>query len=387
MRGAHRTEEIAPFYVMQILARAAQLEEDGKDVIHMEVGEPDFDTAPCIVEAGRRALAEGRTHYTQAIGIRPLREAVARFYHDRYGAQVSADRIVITPGATGALQLVLAAIVDPGRSVVMADPGYPCNRHYVTLFGGRTISVPVGPETNYQLNADLVGEHMDDDAVAIVVASPANPTGAVLDDAGLQGLMAFAADHDQHLIVDEIYHGLTYDRSPATAAVSPSVFVVNSFSKYFGMTGWRIGWVVAPPEHMDALDRLAQNMFLAVSTMAQHAALAAFQPETIQVLEHRREEFRCRRDYLVPALKKLGFHVPVEPAGAFYVYADSSALVPDSFTFCRDLLEDAGVAVTPGLDFGAHRAADHIRFAYTTSIDRLREGVDRIARFMEIARP
>ncbi|MCD6498333.1 MAG: pyridoxal phosphate-dependent aminotransferase [Deltaproteobacteria bacterium] len=386
MRGAHRTEEIAPFYVMQILARAAELEAAGKDVVHMEVGEPDFDTAPPIVEAGRRALAEGKTHYTPAIGIRALREAVSQFYRNRYDVEVPAERIVITPGATGALQLVLAATVDSGRSVMMTDPGYPCNRHYVTLLGGRTIAVPVDPETNYQLNADLAAKYMDADTAALLVASPANPTGAVLDDAGLQSLMALAADQNRFLIVDEIYHGLSYGRSLPTAAASPSVFVVNSFSKYFGMTGWRIGWVVAPPEHMDALDRLAQNMFLAVSTMAQHAALAAFQPETIQVLEQRRDEFQRRRDYLVPALKKLGFGVPVDPAGAFYVYADSSAVVPDSFSFCRDLLEEAGVAVTPGLDFGSHRAADHIRFAYTTSIDRLREGMDRTARFMESRR-
>ncbi len=379
-----RALEIEPFYVMQILARAKALEAQGRDIVHMEVGEPDFDTPEPIVEAGRKALADGRVHYTAAVGIEPLREAIAAFYESRYGVTVSPRRIVITPGATGGLQLVLASLLEAGDKVLLTDPGYPCNRHYVRLFEGRPQLVAVGPQQGYQFDLPSLEENWSNDVKAVLVASPANPTGAVIDDDLLAGIEGFVSGRGARLIVDEIYHGLVYDVSPKTAlSISDEVFVINSFSKYFGMTGWRIGWIVVPESFVEVTDRLAQNMVLAVSTPAQYAALAAFEPHTIEILEERRQAFRKRRDFLVPGLKRLGLSIPVMPQGAFYLYADVTAHSRDSFGLARALLEEASVAVTPQADFGKHDPGRYIRFAYTTSIDRLKEGLTRMERFLE----
>ena len=380
---ARRLEDLQPFHVMKLLARARELEAAGRDIVHMEIGEPDFDTAALIVEAGQAALAAGRTHYTPATGLPALREAIAAHYAETSGIEVDSRRILVTPGASGALQLVLSAVVDPGRAVLMADPGYPCNRNFVRLLEAEAMSVPVGPEEGYQLTAEAVAGAWTERTVAVLAASPSNPCGTLLEADAIEALHRTARAHGGVLILDEIYHGLTYSRAADTAlAVSDELFVVNSFSKYYGMTGWRLGWLVAPPSHVEALDVLAQNLFLAAPTVSQWAALAAFQPQTREILEARREEFRRRRDFLLPALRALGFSVPVTPEGAFYIYADCSALTDDSFAFSEALLEEAGVAVTPGIDFGCHRAREHLRFAYTTGLDRLEEGVERIARFL-----
>ncbi len=382
-RIADRMGEIQPFHAMALLARARDLEAQGRSIIHMEVGEPDFDTPAPIVEAGLLALRTGHTHYTPAVGLTELRESIARFYAQRYGVDVEPRQIVVTPGASGALQLVMGVLVNPGDEVLMADPGYPCNRHFVRLMEGRPVSVPVGPETGYQLNGELVARHWSQQTVAAMLASPSNPTGTLVGAGELGDIAQVAADRGGRLIVDEIYHGLVYGGDAGTAlAVDSTAFVLNSFSKYFGMTGWRIGWLVVPDGYMAAVDKLAQNIFLAASTPAQYAALAAFEPETIAILDQRRSEFQRRRDFLVPALRELGFDIPAEPQGAFYIYADCSRLTSDSFDFALRLLEEAGVAVTPGIDFGTHNAGKYIRFAYTTSLDRLAEGVDRLAEFV-----
>ena len=368
---------------MDILARARALEVQGRSIIHMEIGEPDFPTPDPIIQAGIAALQTGKTHYTPALGLPALREAIAGFYASRYGVRVSADRIVITPGSSGALLLAMGVLLDPGDEVLMADPGYPCNRHFVRFTEGQAVGVPAGPDTNYQLTAELAERYWSPKTKAAMVASPANPTGTLLSLDALRDLHAVVSGRGGALIVDEIYHGLTYGCDAATAlAVSDDVFVINSFSKYFGMTGWRLGWLVAPQAFVPALDRLAQNIFLAASTPAQHAALAAFQPETLQILEARREEFRQRRDFLLPALRAIGFDIPVTPEGAFYLYADCARFSRDSEDFARRLLEEAGVAITPGLDFGHFEPETHVRFAYTTEMERLREGVGRIARFV-----
>jgi aspartate/methionine/tyrosine aminotransferase len=381
---SRRTEDIAPFHVMDILARARALEAAGRSIVHMEIGEPDFPTVSPIIEAGRAALAAGHTHYTPALGLPVLRAAIAAFYRQRYGVEVAPDRVVVTPGASGALLLALGALLDRDDELLLADPGYPCNRHLARFAEARAVAVPVGPESGYQLTADAVQRHWSPRTRAVLVASPANPTGTLLDLDTLRAIHEVASAAGGALIVDEIYHGLTYGcEAPTALAVSEEVFVVNSFSKYFGMTGWRLGWLVAPQVFIPVLDRLAQNLFLAAPTVAQHAALAAFQPETLALLEARREEFRRRRDFLVPALRRLGFEVPVMPQGAFYVYAGCRRFTHDSLAFARELLEKAGVAVTPGVDFGSHEAHVHLRFAYTTGLDRLEEGVARLARFME----
>ena len=290
----------------------------------------------------------------------------------------------MTPGGSGALLLVMAALVEPGREVLLADPGYPCNRNFVELFGGRARGVPVGPEDRFQLRAERLEAVLAAETAAVMVATPSNPTGTLLSGAELAALHARCVAARTALVVDEIYHGLSYlDRPlPTAAALDPAPFVVNSFSKYYGMTGWRLGWLVAPPDYVEALDNLAQNLFLAAPTPAQWAALAAFAPETQAELERRRARFRRRRDFLVPALRELGFGIPCEPEGAFYVYADCSGLADDSLTLAHELLERAGVAVTPGLDFGRHAPERYLRFAYTTSLAQLEAGVERMRRFL-----
>ena len=378
---ARRLEGIAPFHVMDILARARAMEAEGRSIIHMEIGEPDFPTSPAIVEAGIAALREGHTHYTPALGLPSLRAAIAVSYPPE--ASVKPDHVVVTPGASGALTLICAALINPGDQVLMTDPGYPCNRHFVRLFGGEAVSIPVGPDTAYQLTPDLIRRHWTRKTRAVLLASPSNPTGTLIPDKDMQAMAATVGEPGGVLIVDEIYHGLTYGTSVNSAlSHSPDVIVLNSFSKYYGMTGWRLGWLVAPAKFLPALDRLAQNIFLAASTPAQYAALAAFRPDVKAELNRRRDVFRKRRDFLLPALRELGFEIPVTPEGAFYLYADVSRFTNDSMAFAEQLLDKTGVAITPGIDFGAHRANEHVRFSYANTMENLREAVRRIGEFV-----
>lgn len=371
---------IQPFHVMALLARARELEATGRSVIHMEIGEPDFVTPQPLIDAGIRALQDGRTHYTPAAGLWTLREKIAGFYQTRYGLAVEPERIVITPGASAALQLVLAVLVNTGDHVLLADPGYPCNRNFVHLLNGEPVAVPVDAASRYQPVPQQVSDCWTDQTRALLVASPSNPTGTLLDDNTLREYHNITGRNGGSLIVDEIYHGLTYEGPAQTAlAVSDDIFVINSFSKYFGMTGWRLGWLIAPREVIPDIEKLAQNLFLAAPTLAQYAALMAFDDEVIAILDARRDEFRLRRDYLLPALRDIGFEIPVTPAGAFYLYADCSRFTDDSYSFAERLLEEAGVAVTPGIDFGRNQPESHVRFAYTTSLENLQEGVRRLA--------
>jgi aspartate/methionine/tyrosine aminotransferase len=382
-RAAQRLGTIERFHVLSILARARALEDAGRSIIHLEIGEPDFDTVAPIRDAGAQAIMRGDTHYTPALGLPALRSAISHFYAQRYAADVAADRIVITPGASGALLLALSLLVDPGDEVLLPDPGYPANRNFVRLLNGVPTGIPVGADSRYQLQAGHIGAHWSERTVAALVASPSNPTGTLLEHAEIKALNAAVNARGGALIVDEIYHGLTYAVQPSTAqSVGDDLIVVNSFSKYFGMTGWRLGWLVVPPRFVDAAERIAQNIFLAPPTAAQHAALAAFSPSTMALLDARRDEFRRRRDFLLPALRELGFRIPQVPEGAFYIYADCSDLATDSMAFARALLEEEGVAITPGVDFGSHQAAQHVRFAYTRPVAVLQEGVERMTRFL-----
>ncbi|WP_421683679.1 pyridoxal phosphate-dependent aminotransferase [Stutzerimonas urumqiensis] len=383
-----RSGAIEPFHVMALLARANELQADGHDVIHLEIGEPDFTTAAPIVAAGQAALAMGHTRYTAARGLPALRAAIASFYEQRYGVAVDPGRILVTPGGSGALLLASSLLVDPGRHWLLADPGYPCNRHFLRLIEGEAQLVPVGPTDRYQLTPALVDRYWNDASVGALVASPANPTGTVLSRDELAGLSAAVNRKGGHLVVDEIYHGLTYGMDAASVLeVDDEAFVLNSFSKYFGMTGWRLGWLIAPEAAVPELEKLAQNLYISASTVAQHAALACFEPETLAILEQRRMAFAARRDFLLPALRELGFDIALEPEGAFYLYADISAFGGDAFQFCRHFLETEHVAFTPGLDFGRHLASRHVRFAYTQDIDRLKQAVERIARGLQTWRP
>ena len=379
-----RAADIRPFYVMDLLARARQLEAEGRSVLHLEVGEPDFATARPIIEAGIQALRELKTQYTPALGLPELRASIADHYRARFGVAIDPRRVIVTPGASGALQLALSVLVDTGDNVLLTDPGYPCNRNMIRLLGADYTVVPVGAETRFQMQAGHIGEYWNERSVAAMIASPSNPTGTMIEQNELADLIQAVSAAGGRLIVDEIYQGLVYDGDDTTAlALTDDVFAINSFSKYFGMTGWRLGWMVAPEEYVDAIDRVAQNLFLAASTLAQHAALAAFEPETVEVLERRVEKFRERRDYLLPVLREMGFDIPVEPGGAFYIYADCSAITHDAFTWTRSLLEDEAVALTPGIDFGEFGASTHVRFAYTRPIDELERACCRIARFIQ----
>jgi len=380
---ATRLAAIAPFHVMDLLARAQALEREGRDIIHMEIGEPDFPTPPPIVAAAQKHLAGGRVFYTPALGLPELRRAIAGFYATRYGIELPASRIVVTAGASGALLLALACLAEPGSEWLLSDPGYPCNANFVRSFEGAPVCIPLREEQRFQPALADLEAHWNERTAGALFASPANPTGTLLDDATLAMIAGFVRARGGQLIVDEIYHGLTYEGDASTALqFGDDIFIVQSFSKYFNMTGWRLGWLVVPERFARDIEKLAQNLFIAPSTPAQYAALAAFEPNTIALLEERRREFGRRRDYLVPALEELGFSVRAKPSGAFYVYAECSALTSDSEQFAHDLLEVAGVATTPGLDFGKHAPRSHLRFAYTTSEDRLREAVGRIRRYL-----
>jgi aspartate/methionine/tyrosine aminotransferase len=381
---ARRMDDIEPFHVMDLLARAKALEAEGRSIIHMEVGEPDFVTPEPVIRAGQQALQQGLTHYTAAPGIPALRQAIAEHYQAHYQVEVAPEQVVVTPGASGALLLIMGVLINPGDEVLMADPGYPCNRHFVRLMEGRAKGIAVDAANRYQLTLAQVRAHWSAHTRAVMLASPSNPTGTVIEADELKAIVEFVRQQQGYVIVDEIYHGLIYEGEVMTAAaMADHVFVINSFSKYFNMTGWRLGWTVAPIAAVRNLDKLAQNIFLAPSTLSQNAALAAFSEETRALLEQRRQAFRQRRDYLLPALREIGFEIPAQPQGAFYLYANCRHFTDDSYRFCYDLLEQAGVAITPGIDFGQHLAGQHVRFAYTTSLENLAEGVKRIARYLK----
>ena len=379
-----RAKNLSPFHVMDILAQAKLLEKQGKTICHLEIGEPDFSTAEVIIDSGIKALKEAKTHYTPALGLPELRHAVAEYYERKFSLNINPARIIITPGASGALQLALSSLLDAGDNVLLADPGYPCNRNIAQVLAVETIAIPVSSEKYYQLDAEAVAKYWNSKTRAAMVATPSNPTGTILPEEQLQALCHLVESKNGSLIVDEIYQGLVYDVEDYTAlSISDDCFVINSFSKYFGMTGWRLGWMVVPEEYVDAIDRIAQNIFLAPSTISQYAALTALKAETQIILDSRRDIFKQRRDYLLPALEQMGFDIAVKPQGAFYIYANCGRFTDDSFNWVKNLLLEQGVALTPGIDFGEHDAGKHCRFAYTQSLEKLEQAVDKIAAFIQ----
>lgn len=376
---ADRMKHIEPFRVVEVLTRAKEMEAAGLDVVHMEAGEPDFATIDPIIDSAKKALDDGATYYTSALGLPELRQKVADFYLQQYGVEIPAKRVLITPGASGALLMVAALLVNPGEGVLMTDPGYPCNRNFLRLVGGEGQLVPVGVEDRYQLTAATAEQAWCENTIGALVASPANPTGEILRRDELEALHSLVQSKGGTLIVDEIYHGLTYGKeAPSILEITDEAFVINSFSKFFGMTGWRLGWMVVPEDAVPELERLAQNVFISMSTMGQYGALAGFDADALKLLEERRDVFHQRRDYLVPALREIGFDIPHTPDGALYVYANIEKFSHDSMAFCKDMLEQHHVAITPGADFGHHQAQTHVRFAYTTSLEQLKKGVERL---------
>ena len=374
---------IEPFHVMELLAIARAMEAQGKQIVHMEIGEPDFVTPEPVIRAAESALRQGLTHYTPAVGLTQLRERIAAYYQARFNANVSPEQIIITPGASGALLLALGVLINSGDKVAMSDPGYPCNRHFVRMFDGKPVGVPVDAGTRYQLTVDLLKQAKTGQLAAVMLASPSNPTGTLLASDQMDQWIRYVEKEQCYLLMDEIYQGLVYGRESSTiAGQCDHAFVINSFSKYFCMTGWRLGWLVVPPGYKREVDKLAQNIFLAPSTLAQYAAIAAFGDDSIAILESQRQQFQQRRDFLKGAIQELGFKLLVEPEGAFYLYADCSRFTNDSFEFCHTLLKETGVAITPGKDFGSHYSHRYVRFAYTTGMEKLEQGVENLRGFL-----
>ena len=377
---AARMGAIRPFRVVEVMERAWALEAAGRHIVHLEVGEPDFGTPAPVVEAATRAIADGRVRYTSSLGIPPLREAISGYYAMRFGLAVPARRIVVTTGASGALLLALAATVEGGDEVLLTDPGYPCNRNLVHLCAGVPRPVPVDAGSGYQLTSGLVAEHWHEATRGVLLATPSNPTGTIVPPAELAAIVAAVADRGGVSFVDEIYGELVYDAAPhSVLAGSDDVFVINSFSKTFGMTGWRLGWMVCPEWALAAIELLAQNLYISPPGPAQQAAVAAFTPEVWDVVEERRLAFAKRRQVLVDGLRDIGFSVPLTPQGAFYVYAGCKRFAADSSALVARLLAEAGVATTPGNDFGDFGAEGHMRFSYTTALDQITLGLERMA--------
>ncbi|WP_444633032.1 pyridoxal phosphate-dependent aminotransferase [Cupriavidus oxalaticus] len=382
---AARVANINAFHVMELAKQAAELERAGRHIVHMGIGEPDFTAAEPVVRAAEAAMRRGVTQYTGALGIHPLREAIAGYYRTAYGLDLPARRVIVTAGASGALLLACAVLVEIGAEVLMPDPSYPCNRHFVAAFDGAARMIPSGPAERFQLTAAQVEANWRGQTRGVLLATPSNPTGTSILPDELGRILQAVRARNGFAIVDEIYQGLSYDAAPVSAlSLDDNVVTVNSFSKYFNMTGWRLGWLVVPDALVEAFEKVAQNLFICASAVAQYAALACFTPEALAIYDERKAEFRRRRDLIVPALEALGLRVPVRPDGAFYVYADCRGVnhpaAGDADRLTQAMLHDAGVVMVPGQDFGPHTASDYIRISYATSRANIEEAMARLAR-------
>ncbi|MBD7960417.1 MULTISPECIES: pyridoxal phosphate-dependent aminotransferase [Comamonas] len=389
MQFSTRAEKITPFYVMEVAKAAQQLAKEvasgPEPMIFLNIGEPDF-TAPAQVQAAaQHSIASGQTQYTNALGLEPLREAISAWYLSRFGITVPARRIVITAGASAALQLACLALIDAGDEILMPDPSYPCNRHFVSAAEGVAKLIPTGAAERYQLSAAQVAAHWGDKTRGVLLASPSNPTGTSIEPQELRRIHEVVQAKGGVTIVDEIYLGLSYEEAfgHSALAISDDIISINSFSKYFNMTGWRLGWMVVPDAMVPVIERMAQNLFICASTISQHAALACFTPQSMAIFEERRAQFKARRDYFLPALRELGFGIDVMPDGAFYAWADCTALckklgVDNSWDFAYALMDKAHLAITPGRDFGTADTARYVRFSTANSMQQLQEAVRRM---------
>ncbi|MBH2016206.1 MAG: aminotransferase class I/II-fold pyridoxal phosphate-dependent enzyme [Burkholderiales bacterium] len=391
MKVSQRAQSITPFLAMEFGKRAAELEAAGHRVIRFNIGEPDFGAPPAVRAELQRLAADVALPYTGALGLPALREAIAGFYQRAHGVSVSPERVVVTAGASAALLLLTAALVDPGDEVLVGDPSYPCNRQFLSGFGADVRLVPTDAASRFQLDLAAVQRHWSPRTRGLMVATPSNPTGTSVPAAELTAICDWARAHGAWRIVDEIYLNLSDAQAdgrpaPTVLATDPGACVINSFSKYFGMTGWRLGWAVVPEALVPALERLAQNYYICAPTPAQMAALACFTPESIAVCEDRKREFAERRALVLQGLRDIGLRVPVAPDGAFYVYIDVSDTGLDAMAFCEQALQQAHVALTPGQDFGFCSAASHVRLSYAASRADLQEGLARLGRFVAARR-
>ncbi len=379
MSTADRMTDFTSFIVMDVMEAAFELERKGIDVVHLEVGEPNFPLPPPVDAAIRKALADGETHYTHSMGIRPLREAIARRYHDKYGVEVSPERICVTTGSSAAFLMLFGALINPGDGVAMSDPGYACYPNFIRFVNGRPVFVPICEEDGFQLTPRVLENSDLEGADTFIISSPANPTGTLTGRATYQWIL----DRGHTLVSDELYHDLRYgDAEQFTAlAVSNDAYVVDGFSKRYAMTGCRLGWMVVPQEMVRPINRLAQNLYISAPTPSQYGGLAAL-AEGDEYVARMRDEYQRRHDVLIDGLKKLGFKISFKPQGAFYVFADISNFSDDSYEFCLAMLNQAHVATTPGVDFGAHRTKRYVRFAYTREVERIEEALARLEKWL-----
>jgi aspartate/methionine/tyrosine aminotransferase len=388
MRIARRAERIEPFYVMEVAKAASQMAREvahgDRPMIFLNIGEPDFTAPPLVQEAAAKAIRDGATQYTQATGLESLRERISHWYRTRFGVDVPARRIVVTAGASAALQLACLALIESGDEILLPDPSYPCNRHFVSAAEGSAVLVPTTAAERYQLTADKVREHWGAKTRGVLLASPSNPTGTSIHPDELRRIHQFVQARGGVTLIDEIYLGLSYDAAPRSVLdFADDAFVVSSFSKYFNMTGWRLGWLVAPEPLVPVIERLAQNLFICPSTVAQHAALACFEAESLAEYERRRAQFKARRDWFIPQLDAMGLTVPVMPDGAFYAWADCSQWceklgLPGSWEFAFEVMRRAHVAITPGRDFGTAETSRFVRFSTANSMAQLQESAARL---------
>ena len=389
MKISNRAQRIEPFYVMEVAKAASALARDvahtDRPMVFLNIGEPDFTAPPLVQEAAARAVRNGATQYTQATGLDALRERISSWYATRFGVNVPARRIVITAGASAALQLACLALIDAGDEILMPDPSYPCNRHFVSAADGKAVLIPTTAEERFQLSADKVQAAWGDKTRGVLLASPSNPTGTSIHPDELRRIHNVVQAKGGVTLIDEIYLGLSHDNTfgQSALALDDNIISINSFSKYFNMTGWRLGWMVVPDALVPVVERLAQNLFICASTISQHAALACFEAESITEYERRRAEFKARRDYFIPALNQLGLSVPVEPDGAFYAWADCSQVcsklgIKDSWDFAFEVMQRAHVAITPGRDFGTAQTAQFVRFSTASSMAQLQESIARL---------
>lgn len=382
-RLADRTQHVAPFHAVELFKQANALAAQGRDIISLGIGEPDFTAPAAVVETLNRAAHAGLTGYTSPAGIPALREVIAAYYGEHFGAKVDPARVIVTSGASGALLLATMALINPGDEVLMPDPSYPANQNFILAAGGQPKLVKSTAEQRFQLNASHIREHWGPKTRGVLIASPSNPTGTSIAPDDLRELIQEVRQRDGFIIMDEIYLGLYYDAAPQSAlTLDDNIVIINSFSKYFHMTGWRLGWMIVPPAMFEATDRLAASLAICAPALAQHAALTCFEPEVMHIYENRRLSFKQRRDYLLPNLERLGLHVPVKPDGAFYIYTDISRYSNDSDAFSHQLLHQAGIAAVPGRDFGQAHAAHTLRLSYATGLDRLQEAIERLERFL-----
>lgn len=378
--SARRGDRIPPFIVMEILEKAIQMGREGKDIIHMEVGEPDFDTPRCVKDAAFRAMLEGETHYTHSLGLHELREAVSRHYLDKYNVQVDPDRVIVTSGSSPAMLLLFSALLDPGDEVILSNPCYACYPNIVEFVDGAAVEVPVFEEDGFQYRPRDIEERLGPRTRAVIINSPSNPTGNLLDPEVIEEIAALSR-RGLYVVSDEIYHGLVYERREhSILEFTDHAFVINGFSKLYAMTGWRLGYLIAPEEFVRPIQKMQQNLFISANAFVQRGGIAALTEagEDVAAMVRTYDE---RRRFLLPRLREVGFGVAVEPHGAFYIMANASRFTADCYSFAFELLEKAGVATAPGIDFGSG-GEGFIRFSYANHIENLAEGMRRLESYL-----